>query len=414
MEPLGAESVATPLGLRRNLTLDLATAVGIGATTAIIGSLLPTVARREGLGPLELAALASAPFWANFAGAFAGRLGPRTPMQLAISRGVGSGLLVFLVLVPVPLVVIPVAIAFWFTISFGAPLQLRLWGQIYPPRLRGRLLGVLGTGRAAAAGAAALVGGLLADQIGGLTVVALVGVVGAVCALAAAGLRAPQPDAARAYSARSSIRALRERPVLRRVALAQAFYGGGLIAALPLYALVNVDRLSLSLGEVGFIGVIGAIANTAAFGVWGWVADRRGWAPVMSVGSVLGLLSLVAYALAPAVAILWISVILVGIANAAVDIGLPAVMSEESPVDERPAVMAGWNSLTGARGVAAPFIASGLVEAGLVDVTGGLLLCALTSAVGTLLFLRIGGWRLSGSSQKASAIYGHIRSSPRT
>jgi MFS family permease len=121
----------------------------------------------------------------------------------------------------------------------------------------------------------------------------------------------------------------------------------------------------------------------------------------MVIGSVLGLVSLVAYALAPSVAWLLVAAAFVGVANSAVDIGLPAVMSEETPIDERPAVMAGWNSLTGARGVAAPFIASGLVAAGIVDVTGALLLCAATTAIGTILYLRIG---ISGSSQKPTPI----------
>ena len=49
------------------------------------------------------------------------------------------------------------------------------------------------------------------------------------------------------FSARDSIRALRDRPVLSQIAVAQGFYGGGLIAAAPLYAIVNVDRLNLSL-----------------------------------------------------------------------------------------------------------------------------------------------------------------------
>jgi hypothetical protein len=52
--------------------------------------------------------------------------------------------------------------------------------------------------------------------------------------------------------------------------------------------------------------------------------------------------------------------------------------------------MAGWNAITGARGIAAAFLMSALLQLGLVDVRTGLLLCAATSGVGVLLFVRAG------------------------
>jgi hypothetical protein len=52
--------------------------------------------------------------------------------------------------------------------------------------------------------------------------------------------------------------------------------------------------------------------------------------------------------------------------------------------------MAGWNAITGARGIAAAFLMSALLQLGLVDVRTGLLLCAVTSGVGVLLFARAG------------------------
>ena len=141
---------------------------------------------------IGLAALAAAPFLANFLSVFTGRLGPRTPRQLAVTRMVGAALLITLAFVPIPWMKIPVAIAFWISVAFGLPYQLRLWGTMYPGRIRGRIIGLIGTGRAAAAGIAALSGGLLADQVGGGGAVAVAGLLGIVCAAAAAGMRAPE------------------------------------------------------------------------------------------------------------------------------------------------------------------------------------------------------------------------------
>ena len=48
--------------------------------------------------------------------------------------------------------------------------------------------------------------------------------------------------------------------------------------------------------------------------------------------------------------------------------------------------MSGWNAITGARGLVAPFFMSALVQFGVVSVTTGLLLCAAASAAGVALF----------------------------
>jgi MFS family permease len=283
---------------------------------------------------------------------------------------------------------IVVALLFWGSISFGGPFHLRLWGAMYPSRLRGRVVGLIGMGRAAAGALAAFTGGLIADLVGGPTAVATAGVLGVACALAYAGLRARSADGAPRFSARESIRALRERPVLARMALAQGFYGGGFIAAAPLYALVFVDRLDLTLAEVGVIGILTSTSTMVAFLVWGSVADRMGPLVAIRIGSAIGLASLVGYAVAPDVAVLWFAALAAGTASASVDVAIAGVVSDQTPLANRAAAMAGWNALTGARGIAAAFLMSGLLQAGLVDVTTGLLLCAASSGIGVALFVR--------------------------
>jgi MFS transporter, DHA1 family, staphyloferrin B biosynthesis exporter len=378
----------TQRAIGRNLALDLVAAIGVGVTMALITALLPTIARRGGLEPLGLSALAAAPFVANFLGAFAGRVGPRSPRQLALIRGIGAGSLVLLFVVPSPAVMILVAVAFWVSLSLGGPFHLRLWGTMYPSRLRGRMVGVIGMGRAAAGALAAFIGGLLADRLGGPPAVAIAGVIGIACALAYSGLRARSDERAPGFSARDSIRALRERPVLARMALAQGFYGGGFIAAAPLYALVYVDRLDLSLADVGVIGILAAGSTTIAFPMWGAVADRFGALMALRIGGAIGLCALLAYAVAPHVAVLWLAALAAGIASASIEVGIAAVVSDQTPLVTRAAAMAGWNAFTGARGIVAAFLMSGLLQIGLVDVTTGLLLCAVSSAVGVALYAR--------------------------
>jgi len=372
----------------RNLALDTVASVGVGVTVALVTTLLPTIARRGGLDPIGLAALAAAPFVANLLGAFAGRVGPRSRRQLALMRAAGAASLLALGLVSAAPVMIAVSVVFWLSLALSGPYYLRLWGTMYPSHVLGRVVGFLGSGRAAASALAALVGGILADQIGGEMAVALAGLVGLACALAYVGLRSPDTERPPTYSARDSLRALRERQVLSRIAMAQGFYGGGLIAAVPLYAIVNVDRLNLSLSDVGIIGILTAGATTLSFLVWGAVADRRGPLVAMRLGSAFGLAALVAYALAPSVAVLWVAAIAAGAGSASIDVGIASVVSDHTPLASRAAAMAGWNAITGARGIIAAFAMSIALQLGLVNVTGGLLLCAGVSAIGVVMYVR--------------------------
>ncbi len=375
--------------LGRNLVLDIVASVGVGVTMGLITALLPTIARRGGLEPIGLSALAAAPFVANLLSAFAGRFGPRSSAQLALIRGVGAASMLLLFVLPIAPVMIAVALIFWMSISFGGPFHLRLWGAMYPARLVGRVVGFIGMGRAAAGALAAFSGGLIADRLGGPTAVAAAGIIGVACALAYAGLRSRTSDRPPAFSARGSIRALRERPLLRKVALAQGFYGGGLIAAVPLYALVHVDRLDLRLSDVGVIGILAAVSTTVFFPVWGAVADRHGGLWSLRLGSGLGVIGLLGYAVAPHVAVLWVMAVGYGAASAAIDVGIASIVSDETPLASRAAAMAGWNAITGARGIAAAFLMSVLLQLGVVNVTSGLLLCAVSSAVGVVMFARV-------------------------
>ena len=171
---------------------------------------------------------------------------------------------------------------------------------------------------------------MLADRLGGETAVALAGLVGSFARSRTRASARPTPNARRPSRRATPFRALRERPVLSRVALAQGFYGGGLIAAAPLYAIVNVDRLDLSLSDVGIIGILTAAATTFSFLLWGAVADRFGPLVAMRLGSALGLAALVAYALAPDVDRPVVAAVAAGAGSASIDVGIASVVSDHT------------------------------------------------------------------------------------
>lgn len=369
-----------------NLPLDLCAAIGVGVSATLVGVLLPTIARREGLHPLGLAALAAAPFVGNMVGVFAGRLGPHSTRHFALLRLAGAGALLALPVSPIPIVLIATSYVFHVSLGLGSPFQVRLWGVAYPARVLGRVVGFLGMGRSAAGALTALIGGVVADRLGGPTAVALAGLVGGGCALAYFWYRAPATSAMHRYSAHESLRLLRERPTVQRLGLALAFWGGGFIAAGPLLPLVNVDRLDLSLSQVGVLGVLGAVSTTVAFPAWGAVADRFGAFAPICVGGVVSVVGLLGYALAQDVAVLWFASLAFGVGGSALEVSVVGVISRETMISDRAATMGGFNAVLSARGIVTGFVMAGLVQAEVVDVTVGLLLCVATSAIGVGLF----------------------------
>jgi len=145
-------------GLRRNLSIDIASGAGVGLCMALVGVLVPVVARRGGLDALGLAVLATGPFVANTLALFAGRLGARSPRSLAAVRALGGLALVLMLPLAGPVALAGLVLLFWITVALAAPYQMRLWGVIYPAGSRGRLIGLVGTGRSAAAAIGSLVG----------------------------------------------------------------------------------------------------------------------------------------------------------------------------------------------------------------------------------------------------------------
>ena len=401
MPTVNVPSLPAGRALRRNVALDLGVALSIGLTTAVAGGLVPTIARQGGLAPIGLAVMAAAPYLGNLLSAFAGRFGPQRVRGYGVLRITGALLLVAVALAPNALLIVAGICVFQLCLSFGLPFQTRMWGAMYPGAIRGQVIGILGTARAATAAAGAMAIGALADRAGVPLAVTFAGFVGAAFALGALGLRSTAPLPVRTWSAREAVATLTASPRLRRLVLAQGLYGAGVIAAVPLYALVNVDRLHLSLGDVGTIAVAGAAATMVSYAPFGRAVDRLGYAVGLRGAATLGVLSLACVAVAPAMAVMLVASILGGLSSAAMDLGIQGAMAEHTSLSDRAAAMAGWNSLTGLRGMIAAMAASVAVQLGLVDVTSALALCLVPASLGLVLYLDLPVGNVRGWVRKA-------------
>ncbi len=375
--------------LPRNLTLDATAWVGFGITSALIGTLLPAVARREGMDALGLALLAVIPFAALFVSIFAGRIGPRGPLGLALLRTVGALSLALVLVGPGITWIVLASGIYWVANMLGTPLQQRLWGVMYPAESRGRLLGIVATGRYSAGAVALLAAGILAAYLDGVAVVAVGGLLGTALALATGGLRTREADGPTTFSVREAVRSVIHVPSLRRLTVAHSFVGGGLNAATPLVTLVLVDRLGLGIDQIGVVGMVGALATVGSLFAWGTVADRWGGLAVIVMAGLTGIGGLAFYAAAPSFAVVLVAAFLVGLSIGAIEVSLPLLINTYAPDAREASAAAGTNAIFGLRGMVVPVAAVLLVQLGILDVAGTLLACMAAAVVGTLLYLRV-------------------------
>jgi MFS family permease len=380
-----------PADLRRNLVADGTMAVGTGLALGVVLGLFPGVARELGVDAAGLALLTATPFVTNVVAIAAGRLPLHTPAQVAVVRALGACALAGLLFLP-PIGVVLVAAVFWLSLSACVPMQLRMWGLIYPPRDRARLIGLVRTLQAMAMSLVSVLGGFIADRLGGAQLVALVGVASAGLVLGYGRLQVSSADPPTVYTPAESLRALWARPRLRRLAVAHSTTLAGLVACGPLLPLVQIDRLHLSLGSIGLLAAINATATTVSYVAWSTLSEGRGPVHVLLGGVILGATAPVVYALADGFGSLCVAAMAMGLSFSAFDVGVTILLSKEVPVADRPAILSSWNATTSLAGIATPLLTGGAAQAG-VPTPLLLLACAACAAVGSVLYAQGGNLR---------------------
>ena len=384
-------SFPRPSTLVRNLSLDLTSAVGMGTTMAIVSVLLPSVARREGIDAMGLAALSALPFLATLLSMFAGRIGPRMPARLALLRAAGALGLLFVLVAPHPLLIATATFVFWASIALGAPLEQRIWATVYPTRDRGRMLGFVGTGRFAAGTVALAAITLLANGDHWVVVIGVAAAFGAVTSMAVGRMEVPDVASGQRFGARASLRAVAGTPMVRKFATAQLLFGTGALLAPAFVAMIHVDRLGLAVSDIALAGLLSYGTTAATIGLCGRLAGRTGPLWTVLMGATLGTISFAVFAWAPNFEVVLVATALLGFSSAAINASWPLLIAEHAGEGEQAVVAAGLNAIMGFRGLVIPFVVMAPVSAGIIDETGGLALCVAAGAAGMLLYGRMVG-----------------------
>jgi MFS family permease len=200
------------------------------------------------------------------------------------------------------------------------------------------------------------------------------------------------------YTPVSSLRVLARQRLLRGLALAQGISGIGQLAVVIVAPLVQVDRLGLSLSEIGGMGLATALITTVAYPVCAPAIDRWGGALAMAISGILAVSFPICFAFAASSLPLWVSAVLIGAANAAFDLGLTSLVAERVVPTEQAACIAGWNTIMGLRGIVTATVVGLVLGAGWLSPAALLYLSIAITGLGAAVFVgtaRNGAWRRS-------------------
>lgn len=376
--------------VRKNFGFDAFGSLGTGLFNALVISFLAVIARREGADTTLLAALAAAPYAANTLSIFTGFWVPTDRRRVRYgSMLLFGGRAIFLVslLASGPVALVLMAFGTYLVMAVAAPLQVDIWRGAYPQRLRARVLGYLRVIQTLASAVGAPLGGLLLERLGSGPMLGIGAALGMLGATGVSRLHTSPVAASKRFTPAASLKLLVDEPRYRGLIIAWVVWGFGALISTPLYAVVLVDRFQASYSDIGYLQLVGALTGLLAYYVLGQQLDRRGGFGATPAGLLLvGVVPLI-YLLAPSLPFLAIGYILLSVGTSASDLGWQVVLISKVSDEHRLRYQAAQTSLTGLRGVAAPFAGSLILSLGF-GVGTALVVSGLLGIVGALMLAR--------------------------
>ncbi|HEY3059673.1 MAG TPA: MFS transporter, partial [Chloroflexota bacterium] len=384
------ELTSSERAMRRNFGFDAIGALGTGLFNALVTNFLSVIARREGADPLLLAAIVAAPFAANMLSIFSGFWVPgdrRRVHYVSAMLVLGRALFCLALLTTAPWALLAMSFGLFLTQALSAPLQVDIWRGAYPQRLRARALGYLRVIQTASGALAAPLGGLLIERLGPGALVGLGAGLGMAGAAGLSQVRSGTVTATHRFTPLGSLRVLKDEPAYRGLVVAWFVWGLGSFMAAPLYALVLVDRFQASYADIGILQLVGAASGLLAYLVLGQHLDRRGGFGATPLGMLMVGLVPIVYLVAPSLPLLGAAFVLQSVGNGAIDLGWQVALLARVSDEHRLRYQAAHTSITGLRGVAAPFLGSLAISLGL-GIGVALVTSGLLALIGTLVMAR--------------------------
>lgn len=376
--------------VRQNLRTELWGSVAYGVFFAVALQFIPVVLRRMGAGS-DLLAIYTA---LTYVGSILTSLSlvlmrrRRTQTFAVFWWGFARGLFLLFALLNDVVWMVALLAVFWLMEAFPAPAYTRIMQAIYPAGVRGKVMSIVRLGMVGAILIVTPLAGWAMDYWDYRVLFPLGGLMGLLSTWYFSRLVVDEgtlpPRQTRPLGELLNIVRRNRNFALHLTAF--SVFGVGALIGLPLYPLVQVDRLDLSYTQIGFLTTAQSFAWLLGFLFWGRWVDQKGGLWVMRINLLIGALVPFCYIFATEGWMLLPAFIAQGIISAGVDLGLINTciqLAEPENVVEYAAVQA---TVLGIRGMIAPFVGVAMVAVGIDQTT--------IFAAGTLLI--ISSWFILG------------------
>ena len=393
-----AFGLAMTSAVRRNMRIELCSAMAYGMFTAACLQFIPVVLRRLGASTDQLAIYGTQSYFGSFLALVSVMLiGQRQPKGYLLffwtmARG---AFLCFAFVHDVRWALLLTGLFFVFE-SFPSPAYARIVKAIYPEEIRGRVISLVGLGKACAVMLVAPLAGWALDRWGFQLLFPLAGALALLATaifsrIAIPDLAAPRRQAPTLVSLWQIARNNRQFVIHL---LGVIFFGLGMNVGSPLFPLVQVDRLNLSYSQVGWLGMAQSIAWLIGLVVCGRLIDQRGPLWTLRASYVAAFFIPFTYIWAESMWTLLPAFIAAGIVTAGVDMAFLTVTLQLAEPDKVLEYAALQSSVVGLRGMAGVLLGAGMVRLGFADTT--------IFALGALLVLV--AWWVLGPIQRPPAM----------
>jgi DHA1 family inner membrane transport protein len=393
-----------PDDVRRNLWTETIASIAFGIFFATALSFMPVVLRRLGASSTLLAIYTAQ----TYLGSVLSTLGVlmmrrRRPLMFATTCWLLSrSLLLATAFIAQAGWLLVLTAAFWLLESFPGPAYARVIQAIYPARYRGRALSIVRVGLVLAVLLVTPLAGLGLDYIGYRVLFPIAAVIGVLATLIFSRLRVDErglpPQQARSLS--GVWRLLGQNRRFTIYMLGFALHGLGFLIGLPLFAIVQVDRLQLSYTAIGYLGLAQSLFWLVGNVFWGRLLDRYGGLWVLRANVAIAALVPLTYSWAFNAWTLLPAFVAHGIISAGIDLALISSGIELADPDSVAEYSALQATIIGLRGMIAPFVGVALLSIGVPEraiflLGGGIIL------LGCLVLGRaIGGRRAAGQEPR--------------
>ena len=356
--------------VRHNMRMELAATVAYG-TFATVLAFLPVVLRRLGASVDRLALYNASTYLGSIlagVGLYLTRPG-YAKRTVVICWLLARGAFLLVAFTTNDIGLLALAAIFWLMDGLPSPAYSAIIQSVYPIEHRGKVLALVRLGVALPMLALTLIVGWTLDRLGYRVLFPVAGVFGVLGALLFSRLRVNEAQVLpRQARASGSVRGILGND--RRFALylfSLLLFGLGSLVPSALVPLIQVDRLHLSYGELGWLNLILSLVRLPGYFYWGRRIDRWGGVQSLQIMFVINAVYLFPYIWASRGWMLVPSFIATGLVSAGVDLAFISVVIQlagPTRVSEYAALQA---TLIGLRGMLGPFIGVGLLRLGLSE-----------------------------------------------